>query len=90
MRSAVHDDIALAKLLRQDHAIVVVGASAIALLGWTYLFYQGWAMRHMELVAMAMPSTGAWGPVDVLLVFANRHRPLGNRNLSIQRNHLRD
>jgi predicted metal-binding membrane protein len=70
MRSAVHDDIALAKLLRQDHAIVVVGASAIALLGWTYLFYQGWAMRHMDLVAMAMPSTGAWGPVDLLLVFA--------------------
>jgi hypothetical protein len=31
-------------------------------LGWTYLFYQGWAMRHMDLVAMAMPSTGAWGP----------------------------
>jgi hypothetical protein len=31
MRSAVHDDIVLAKLLRQDHAIVVVGASAIAL-----------------------------------------------------------
>ena len=37
MRPTVHDDIALAKLLRQDHAIVVVGASAIALLGWTYL-----------------------------------------------------
>ena len=50
MRSAVHDDIVLAKLLRQDHAIVVVGAAAIALLGWAYLFYQGWAMQHMDLV----------------------------------------
>src|ERR1700730_14494365 len=70
MRSAMHDDIVLAKLLRQDHAIVVVGASAIALLGWAYLFYQGWAMQHMDLVAMAMPSTGAWGPMDLLLVFA--------------------
>ena len=66
----MHDDIVLAKLLRQDHAIVVVGASAIALLGWAYLFYQGWAMQHMDLVAMAMPSTGAWGPMDLLLVFA--------------------
>jgi predicted metal-binding membrane protein len=70
MRSAVYDDIMLAKLLRRDHAIVVVGASAIALLGWAYLFYQGWAMQHMDLVAMAMPSTGAWSPVDLLLVFA--------------------
>jgi predicted metal-binding membrane protein len=24
----------------------------------------------MDLVAMAMPSTGAWGPMDLLLVFA--------------------
>ena len=70
MRSAAHDDIVLAKLLRQDRAIVVVCASAIALLGWAYLFYQGWAMQHMDLVAMAMPSTGAWDRVDLLLVFA--------------------
>jgi hypothetical protein len=70
MGSALHDDIVLAKLLRQDHVIVVVGASAIALLAWAYLFYQGWAMQHMDLVAMAMPSTCAWGPVDLLLVFA--------------------
>jgi predicted metal-binding membrane protein len=70
MRSGVNDDIVLAKLLRQDHAIVVLCASGIALLGWAYLFYQGWAMQHMDLVAMAMPSTGAWGPVDLLLVFA--------------------
>src|SRR6516165_10148435 len=69
MRSGVNDDIVLAKLLRQDHAMVVLCASAIALLGWAYLFYQGWAMQHMDLVAMAMPSTGAWGPVDLLLVF---------------------
>ena len=70
MRSGVNDDIVLAKLLRKDKAIIIVCASAIALLGWAYLFYQGWAMQHMDLVAMAMPSTGAWGPVDLLLVFA--------------------
>jgi len=66
----MHDDIVLAKLLRRDRLIVVAGAAAIALLGWAYLFYQGWAMRHMDLVAMAMPSPSAWGPMDLLLVFA--------------------
>ena len=66
----MYDDLVLTKLLRQDRAIVIAGATAIALLGWTYLFYQGWAMQHMDLVAMAMPSTGAWGPLDLLLVFA--------------------
>ena len=70
MRSGVIDDIVLAKLLRQDKAIIVVGAAGIALLGWAYLFYQGWAMQHTDLVAVAMPSTGNWGPVDLLLVFA--------------------
>ena len=29
--------VVLEKLLRQDRAIVVVGAAAIALLGWVYL-----------------------------------------------------
>jgi predicted metal-binding membrane protein len=66
----MHDDIVLAKLLRQDRAIVVAAAAAIALLGLAYLFYQGWSMQHMDLVAMAMPSTGAWGSMDLLLVFA--------------------
>ena len=27
-------------------------------------------MQHMDLVAMAMPSTGAWGLMDLLVVFA--------------------
>jgi predicted metal-binding membrane protein len=67
---AMDEGIVLEKLVRQDRVVVVVGAVAIALLGWAYLFYQGWAMRHMDLVAMAMPSTDAWGPMDLLLVFA--------------------
>jgi len=66
----MYDDLVLTKLLRQDRAMVIAGAAAIALLGWTYLLYQGWAMQHMDLVAMATPSTGAWGPMDLLLVFA--------------------
>ena len=62
--------VVLEKLLRQDRAIVVLGAAVISMLGWIYLFYQGWAMQHMNIVAMAMPSTGAWGLMDLLVVFA--------------------
>jgi predicted metal-binding membrane protein len=66
----MHDGIMLAKLLRRDRLIVVAGAAAIALLGWSYLVYEGWAMQHMDLVSMAMPSTGAWGLADLLMIFA--------------------
>jgi hypothetical protein len=66
----MRDDIVLTKLLRHDRAIVAVGAAVIALIGWGYLFYEGWAMQHMDLVAITMPSTGAWGLMDLLVVFA--------------------
>src|SRR5580692_1716275 len=69
-RSALGDEIVLAKVLRHDRAIAVLGVALIALIGWAYLFYEGWAMQHMDLVAMAMPSTGAWSLMDLLLVFA--------------------
>src|ERR1700760_1890089 len=62
--------VGLEKMLRQGRAIVVLGAAVISMLGWAYLFYEGWAMQHMDLVAMAMPSTGAWSLMDLLLVFA--------------------
>jgi predicted metal-binding membrane protein len=64
------DDVLLTKLLRQDRAIVITGAAAISLLGWSYLVYESWAMQHMDLVSMAMPSTGAWGLADLLMIFA--------------------
>jgi predicted metal-binding membrane protein len=64
------EGIVLEKLLRKDRTIVVIGATAISMLGWTYLFFQGWAMQHMDIVAMAMPSTNAWDARDLLLVFA--------------------
>jgi predicted metal-binding membrane protein len=64
------DDLVLTKLRRRDRAIVIAGAAAISLLGWSYLVYQGWAMQHMDLVSMAMPSTGAWGLVDLLMIMA--------------------
>src|ERR1700733_12021781 len=69
-RSGLYDDIVLARLLRHDRAIVVVGAAFIAMIGWAYLFYEDWAMQQMDLIAMAMPSTGAWGLTDLLVVFA--------------------
>jgi predicted metal-binding membrane protein len=65
----MHNGIVLAKLLRQECAIIIMGATALALLGWSYLFYQDWEMRHMDLVSMAMPSTGAWDTTDLSLVF---------------------
>jgi predicted metal-binding membrane protein len=36
----MYDDVVLTKLLRQDRAIVIAGAAAISLLGWSYLLYQ--------------------------------------------------
>jgi predicted metal-binding membrane protein len=66
----MHTGIVSAKLLSRDRAIIVLGSAAMALLGWAYLFYQDWGMRHMDLVSMAMPSTGAWGTEDLLLIFA--------------------
>ena len=37
----MYDDVVLTKLLRQDRAIVIAGAAANSLLGWSYLLYQG-------------------------------------------------
>lgn len=45
-------------------AIVVVLAAS-----WAWLVWQDWAMRHMDVVDMAMPSNGPWAWVDVALVF---------------------
>jgi hypothetical protein len=55
------EGIILKKLLRQDRAVVIVCTAGIAPL-LACLVYQGRAMRHMDLVTMAMPSTGAWPP----------------------------
>jgi predicted metal-binding membrane protein len=66
----MYNDVVLTKVLRQDRAIVIAGAAAISVLGWSYLVYEGWAMRHMDLVSMAMPSAGAWGLADLLMIFA--------------------
>jgi predicted metal-binding membrane protein len=36
---------------------------------WAWLIYQCWAMQHMDIVAMAMPSTGPWSANDLGLIF---------------------
>lgn len=41
---------------------LVIGAS------WAWLAYQDWAMAHMDIVDMAMPSGGPWTRSDVALV----------------------
>lgn len=60
----------LGTLAGRDRSIIIVGATALTLLGWAWLLYQDWGMRHMDLVAMVMPSTGGWTTIDLALVFA--------------------
>lgn len=49
---------------------LIAGLCSIGALSWAYLLYQDWAMRHMDVVAMAMPSTQEWGAADLFLVFS--------------------
>jgi len=42
---------------------------ALVVASWSYLVYQDWAMRHMDLVDMAMPGAGPWSFADFVLVF---------------------
>ena len=51
-----------------DRAVVLSVLGVLALGAWGYLFYQDWAMRHMDVVRMAMPSVHAWGAADLVLV----------------------
>jgi predicted metal-binding membrane protein len=55
---------------RYDRAVVVGAIVIIVAASWAYLLYDDWAMRHMDIVDMAMPSRGPWGPVDIALIFA--------------------
>lgn len=55
--------------LERLRALVITGLALTTALGWAYLLYQDWAMRHMDTVDMAMPSLQAWGTRDLTLVF---------------------
>lgn len=50
-------------------ALVFACLAVLTLASWAYLFYQDWAMAHMDVIDMAMPSTAAWGVADLTLVF---------------------
>jgi len=52
------------------YRVALAGAILIALgASWAWLLWQDWAMRHMDVVDMAMPSNGPWALADVALVF---------------------
>jgi predicted metal-binding membrane protein len=55
---------------RFDRICLAAGVVALIAASWAYLMYQDWAMRHMDLVDMAMPSAGPWSPADAVWVFA--------------------
>lgn len=55
--------------IRADRTAVLAGLYGMIALSWAYLIHQDWAMRHMDIVDMAMPGMGAWGAADLLLVF---------------------
>jgi len=62
---------ATASAQRAPHGRIALLAALIALVvaSWSYLVYEDWAMRHMDVVDMAMPGAGAWSPADLALVF---------------------
>ncbi len=53
---------------RRDRWAFAGGFAALFAASWAWLIYEHWAMRHMDIVEMAMPSTGLWSAGDVLLI----------------------
>ena len=47
----------------------LAGIAVLVFASWGWLLYQDWAMRHMDIVDMAMPSSGPWRAPDLMLVF---------------------
>jgi predicted metal-binding membrane protein len=56
-------------VVRADRTAILTGLCGVIAMSWAYLIYQDWAMRHMDIVEMAMPRMDAWGVSDLLLVF---------------------
>ncbi len=54
---------------RIQRCVFAGGLLVLVVASWSYLVYQDWAMRHMDLVDMAMPGTGPWSFADFVLVF---------------------
>ena len=54
---------------RRDPWALAGGLFALFAASWAWLIYQHWAMQHMDIVEMAMPSTGPWSAEDLVLIF---------------------
>jgi predicted metal-binding membrane protein len=54
---------------RVQRRVLAGGLLVLVAASWSHLAYQDWAMRHMDLVDMAMPSAGPWSSADFMLVF---------------------
>jgi len=65
----VNSSIPAAHIPAREHAPIVTLLGLLIASSWAWLLYQDWAMRHMDVVDMAMPGTAAWNSVDLLLVF---------------------
>jgi predicted metal-binding membrane protein len=62
--------------LRQDRAVILAGATMMALVAWAYLVYRVWKMGTMDDMAamgmtrhMVMPQMQSWGAIELLLLF---------------------
>ena len=53
----------------RERAPILFLSALLLASSWAWLLYQDWAMRHMDIVDMAMPGAAAWNSVDLLLVF---------------------
>src|SRR5258708_38239948 len=52
-----------------DRTALLAALFALVVASWAYLVYEDWAMRHMDVVDMAMPGAGAWSLADLAVVF---------------------
>ena len=65
----MNSSVPAAHIPARAHAPIVTLLGLLIASSWAWLLYQDWAMRHMDVVEMAMPSAAAWNSVDLLLVF---------------------
>ena len=61
-------DAATARAPLYDRWALWAGLALVAAASWGWLLYQDWAMRHMDIADMAMPSLGPWTADDLVLV----------------------
>jgi predicted metal-binding membrane protein len=68
-RAMPANDSATGAAPRYERWILLAGIATLIAAGWGWLLYQDWSMAHMDIVDMAMPSSGPWTTADIWLVF---------------------